>query len=104
MWQRNVGGMAHCIMECLKVLGALSDAPDDALLTSALAAGPSGIDVIHHMCHLGLFQGRRTGTPRSECAVGDERHMIFECPALQCMLEDDWNSTSAAEVRRALCQ
>ena len=40
---------------------------------------------------LPVVQGRCTGAPRAkrlcllcdQCAVGDERHMVFECPALQ---------------------
>ena len=40
---------------------------------------------------LPVVQGRRTVAPRAQrlcllcdqCAVGDERHMVFECPALQ---------------------
>ena len=40
-----------------------------------------------------IVQGRRSGTPRGQrlcqrCdqhAVGDERHLIFECPAMQCV-------------------
>jgi len=42
---------------------------------------------------LPVVMGRRTGIPRAQrlcqqCdqhAVGDERHMIFECPALQAL-------------------
>ena len=41
MWQRDIVGVAHYIMDCFEVLGALDDAPDDAstLSSSALAAG-----------------------------------------------------------------
>ena len=39
MWQREIVGVAHYIMECFDVLGALDDAPDDASTSSALAAG-----------------------------------------------------------------
>ena len=41
MWQRDIVGVAHNIMGCLQVLGALGDAPDDASTSSplALAAG-----------------------------------------------------------------
>ena len=30
MWQRDIMGVAHHIMECSVVLGAFCDAPDDA--------------------------------------------------------------------------
>ena len=41
MWQRNIVRMAHYIMDCFGVLGALNGAPDDASISSssALAAG-----------------------------------------------------------------
>ena len=40
MWQRDIVGVAHYVMDCFEVLGALDDAPDDASIspTSALAA------------------------------------------------------------------
>ena len=41
MWQHDIVGVAHFIMGCFDVLGALSDAPDDASTSSssALTAG-----------------------------------------------------------------
>ena len=41
MWQQDIVGVAHYIMDCFDALGALSDAPDDASTSSssALAAG-----------------------------------------------------------------
>ena len=41
MWQHDIVGVAHYIMDLFKTLGALSDAPDDASISSssALAAG-----------------------------------------------------------------
>ena len=41
MRQRDIVGVAHYIMDCFEVLGALDDAPDDASTSSssALAAG-----------------------------------------------------------------
>ena len=41
MRQHDTVGLAHYIMECFDVLGALSDVPDDATISSALAA-PAG--------------------------------------------------------------
>ena len=40
-WQRDIVGVAHYIMDCFEVLGALDDAPDEASTSSssALAAG-----------------------------------------------------------------
>ena len=39
--QHDIAGVAHYIMDCFDVLGALDDAPDDASVSasSALAAG-----------------------------------------------------------------
>ena len=41
MWQRDIVGVAHYIMDYFEVLGALDDAPGDASTSSssALAAG-----------------------------------------------------------------
>ena len=41
MWQRDIVGVAHYIMDCFEVLGTLDDAPDDASSSSssALTAG-----------------------------------------------------------------
>ena len=41
MWQPEIVGVAYHILDCFQVLGALDDAPDDALTSSssALAAG-----------------------------------------------------------------
>ena len=41
MWQQDIVGVAHYIMDCFDALSALSDAPDDASTSSssALAAG-----------------------------------------------------------------
>ena len=41
MWQRDIVGVAHYIMDFVEVLGVLDDAPDDASTSSssALAAG-----------------------------------------------------------------
>ena len=30
LWQCDIAGVAHCIMDCFEVLGTLDDAPDDA--------------------------------------------------------------------------
>ena len=44
-WQPDIVGVAHCIMDCSEVLGALDDAPDYASKSpsSALAAGTAAI-------------------------------------------------------------
>ena len=37
MWQHDIVGVAHYIMDCFDALGALSDAPDDASTSSSSA-------------------------------------------------------------------
>ena len=46
MWQHDIVGVAHYIKDCIEVLGALGDAPDDALTSSprqALMAPPRAL-------------------------------------------------------------
>ena len=53
MWQRNIVGVAHNIMECFEVLGALDDAPHDA--TTFMIISPGGWrDVTQSLftCHM----------------------------------------------------
>ena len=37
MWQQDIVGVAHCIMDCFDAFGALTDAPDDASTSSSSA-------------------------------------------------------------------
>ena len=47
MWLRDIVGVAHCIRDCPDVLGALSDAPDDASTSSLSAWRLEGDTYVH---------------------------------------------------------
>lgn len=49
MWQHDILGVPHYIMDCFDVLGAQSDAPDDALM--CFLHEPWQLDVSHSINH-----------------------------------------------------
>ena len=60
LWQQNVVGEAHYIMDCFQVLGALDDAPDDAPASTLISPGgwADSIQTITHTPRLTVCTSR----------------------------------------------